>query len=85
MNLFTELFLKTYHNGVQTVKEIKTPIHFPEAESIFPAMFGNVIDGHRNAVWHLALHFIDTHDLCDVDAMLYQLSCEARQVVDDRR
>ena len=28
---------------------------FPEAESIFPAVFGNLIDGSQNAVWRLAL------------------------------
>ena len=33
----------------------KTPIHFPEAELTFPAMFGNLIDRSQNAVWRLSL------------------------------
>ena len=36
----------------------KTPIHLPEVESIFPAMFGNVIHESQNAVWRLALRRI---------------------------
>ena len=28
---------------------------FKEAESIFPVMFGNLIDGSQNVVWRLAL------------------------------
>ena len=37
------------------MNEIRTSIFFPGAESIFPAMFGNLIDGSKNAVWRLAL------------------------------
>ena len=54
-NLFTEEFLETYHNSVRTVNETKTSIHFPEEEAIYLVMFGNLIDGSQNAVWHLAL------------------------------
>ena len=45
-NLFTEEFLKTHYYDVRTVNYTKTPIHFPEAESIFES---------QNAVWCLAL------------------------------
>ena len=50
-NLFTEEPLKRYHNGIRAVNWTKTPIYFPEALSIFPAM----IDGSQNAVWYLVL------------------------------
>ena len=40
--LFNEEFIKTYHNGVRAVNQTKTPIYFPEVESIFPAMFRNL-------------------------------------------
>ena len=46
----SEEFLKTYHNGVCSVNQTKTPIRFPDAELIFLAMFGNLIDGSQNAV-----------------------------------
>ena len=36
-------------------KQSKTPIHFPEAELIFPVMFRNFIDGSQNPVWCLRL------------------------------
>ena len=45
------------HNGIRAVNETKTrtPIHFPEAESIFPTIFGHLIVGIQNAVRRLAL------------------------------
>ena len=54
-NLFTEEFLKTYLKGVRAGNWTKTPIQFPETESIFPTLFGNLIDGSQNAVWRFAL------------------------------
>ena len=55
-NLFTEEFLKTHHNGVRTIHEMhKNSDSRPEAESLFPVTFGNLIDGSQNADWHLAL------------------------------
>ena len=46
---FTEEPVKRY-NGIRAVNETKTSIHFPEAESIFPPMFGNLIHGSQNGV-----------------------------------
>ena len=59
-NLFTgaEEPLKRYYKGIRAVNYTKTLIHFPEVESIFLAMFGNLIDGSLNAVWRLALEHI---------------------------
>ena len=48
-NIFIEEPLERYHNGGRAVNKTKTPIHFPEAESIFPSMFGNLIDRRQNA------------------------------------
>ena len=45
LNLFTEKPLKSYHNGIRAVN--KKSNHFPEADSIFPAMLGNLIDGSQ--------------------------------------
>ena len=38
-------FRKHILNGVRAVNETKTPILFPEAESIFPGYVRNLIDG----------------------------------------
>ena len=45
-NLFESFYWRIsknkYHNGVRTVNWTKTPIHFPEVELIFTAMFGKL-------------------------------------------
>ena len=51
-NLYTEEIPKENHTRM--MNQTKTPIHFPEAESICSAMFRNLMDS-QNAVWHLAL------------------------------
>lgn len=55
-NIFTdhEEALKNYHNyGIQVCELNRNSNSLSRAKSIFPAMFGNVIDG--NAVLHLVL------------------------------
>ena len=51
------LYIRTRRRwkGVESVRIYLNPLHFPEAESIFPAMFGHLIDGSQNAVWRIAL------------------------------
>ena len=44
-SIFTEEPLQRYHNGIWAVNQTKTLIHLSEAESIFPAVFRNLIDG----------------------------------------